>query len=224
MTSNVLLVVICRQAVAYRNRRVLRALYAERFDDLAFALGAESAPDPDYWNILSNWRPRLADNLCACCDPARGRHPAGVHCNQMLLVAAANAAEGYEFILFTEDDCLLSPRLDAGWVRQRCARVEALVPWIALRERDDASWVWTQHPTGYPAFDAVASRFDRERLLRHWEDYSRTPAPPLLYTPMISGYRDWLALRIDLLHRMVPDLEALADVWHEAAIPTALVH
>lgn len=227
-SDDVLLVLNCQQDLSYGNRHVLSALYGGRFPELAFAIGATCPPDVAFRNIATAWEPRLRENTCACCDLADGRHPAGIHVTQPRLVEVARAAEaeGFEYVVFAEDDCVLSPRLDPAEVRRRFAATgaEAIVPSLWFCDRDDDSWCWTRHPTGYPALDAVAERFDRRRLLRHWATFAGTPAPPVHYVPMFGGFVDWLAFRVDFLGRLVPDLHALADLWHETAIPTAILH
>jgi hypothetical protein len=228
-SDDVLLVLNCQQDLSYANRHVLRALYGDRFPELAFAIAATCAPDIAFRNIATAWEPRLRENICcACYDLADGRHPAGIHVTQPRLVevARAAAAEGFRYVVFADDDCILSPRLDPAEIRHRFAATgaEAIVPSLWFCDRDDDSWLWTRHPTGYPAFDAASARFDRHRLLRHWESFSGTKAPPVLYVPMFGGFVDWLAFRVDFLDRLVPDLLALADLWHETAIPTAILH
>ena len=42
--------------------------------------------------------------------------------------------------------------------------------------------------------------------------------------PLFSGYSDALAFRAEFLRSLAPELELLADVWMELAIPTAILH
>jgi hypothetical protein len=199
-------------------------MYGDRFPDIAFAVGETCERDDRCTNIVTRWRPRLVDHFCGACNPAYGPHPAGNLCFHPRLVEVAAAADGYEFVVFTEDDCVLAPRIDPTQIRRRCADMDAIVPFLSFCDRDDTSWVWTQHPTGYPAFDRVSDHFDRGRLLRHWAAFGGIPAPPVLYVPMFSGFVDFLVFRVDFIRRLVADLRVLEDVWHETAIPTAILH
>lgn len=226
MTADVLLVINCQEDRSYGNRRVLRAIYGDRFPHVLFAVGGGCVIDTDCPTIATAWRPRLLDNACACCDPRTDPHPAGRHATHPRLVDVARFARvhGFEIVVFAEDDCLLAPAIGPASIRARLDGLDALVPYVGFCDRDSTSWLWTRHATGYSAYDVVAPEFDRNRLLRHWSEFSGEPPPPVLYAPMFGGFVDVLAFRTDLLLRMVPDLLALQDVWHEAAIPTALMH
>jgi hypothetical protein len=70
----------------------------------------------------------------------------------------------------------------------------------------------------------VSHRFDRQRMLRHWAAYGGGPLPEDDRPPMFFGFCDWLVFRSTFFSRLVDDLRILRGVWHEAAIPTALVH
>jgi hypothetical protein len=182
--------------------------------------------DPEYPTIVTDWSPARRDNQCACCPASEpwGRHPAGIHHFHPRLVQIARYAQNFEFIVFVEDDCLLSPRIDPKWVRQRLADAEALIAYVDFCDRDDRRWSWGRHETGYEAFDPVSERFDRRRLLDHHADRTGLPAPPVAYVPLFSGYCDALAFRAGFLRQLASDLEALAEVWMELAIPTAILH
>lgn len=224
--DDVLLVVNCQRDASYGNRRLLTRLYGPRFGALVFSVGGGCAVDRDYPTIVTDWAPTLTDNQCAACPAGQdwGRHPAGIHHFHPRLVQIARIAEGYDYILFVEDDCLLSPRVDPSWVRRGLAEADALIAYVDSCDRDDRRWSWGRHPTGYEAFDRVADRFDRRRLLRHYAERTGLPAPPVSYVPLFSGYSDALAFRAGFLRQIADDLEALADVWMEVAIPTAILH
>nr|HLQ45282.1 hypothetical protein [Planctomycetaceae bacterium] len=64
---------------------------------------------------------------------------------------------------------------------------------------------------------------DAGQLLRNWRDHSGQAAPDQDWTPAFSGFVDCLILRRDFLQRMVPTLGLLREVWHELAIPTAVL-
>ena len=225
-TDSVLLVVNCQPPASYRNRRLLASLYGDRFPHVLFSVG-EDCPDEPGLACLATPRPLLPiDNLCACCDPASDPHPSGRHATHPRVVNIASYAvsRGFSVVLFVEDDCLLSPRLDPSSLLSRLAGLDALIPYLGFCDRESASWVWTRHPSGYPAYDASCRSLDRPRLLRNWSSYSGQVAPPIAYTPLFGGFVDVLAFRVDVLLRMVPDLLALLHVWHEAAIPSAMLH
>jgi hypothetical protein len=224
--NDVLLVVNCQRDASYGNRHVLTALYGDRFPEIAFTVGASCSIDNAFRTIVTDWEPSLVDNQCACCPASHpwGRHPAGLHHFHPRLARLASLLDDYNYLVFVEDDCILSPRVDPEWVRSRCSGVDALVVHLVFCDRDGRSWLWGRHPTGYEAFDRVAQRFDRRRLLRHYAELTGLPAPPVAYVPMYSACSDGYIFRTDLLRRMAPDLEALAEVWVEAAVPTALLH
>lgn len=223
---SVLLVLNCQADFSYGNRRTLARLYGDRFPDLLFTVGASCAIDPDFPTLATDWSPRLKHNLCACCDPSVDPHPSGRHATHPRLARVAEyaASRGFEAVVFAEDDCLLGPSVDRDSILARLERHDALVPHLGLCDRDDRAWVWTRHPTGYPAFDAASSTLDRPRMLRHYAAFSGGFAPPILAMPMFGGFVDMLVFRTELLLRMAPDLIALQDVWHEAAIPSALMN
>lgn len=224
--DDVLLVVNCQRAASYGNRRLLTSLYGPRFPSLLFSVGRDCEADPDYPTLATDWAPTRTDNQCAACPAGQpwGRHPAGIHHFHPRLVQIARLAEDYPFILFVEDDCLLAPRVDPAWVRKGLAGADALIAYVDYCDRDDRRWSWGRHPTGYEAFDRVADRFDRRRLLRHHAERTGLPAPPVSYVPLFSGYSDALAFRGEFLRRIADDLEALAEVWMEVAIPTVMLY
>jgi hypothetical protein len=225
----VALVVNCQLPRSYDNRRLLGALYGGRFPRMAFGVGPDVEPDPRFPTIVSRWRPRrYLHHQCGACPPDYWRHPAGVHQLHPRLVAIAesDALDGADWLLFVEDDCLLGPHVTPAGLAARAGDAEVVIPPLWFCDRDDDSWLWPAHPTGYAAFDedGVADRLDRDRLMAHWEAYSGRPAPPVLYTPLFGGFVDWILIRPALLRRMVPDLIAMAEVWHELAVPTAVLH
>jgi hypothetical protein len=224
-SGDVLLVLNCQPPIAYRNRRLLLDLYADRFPHVLFTVGPDCPADPSISTLATAWSPRLVENQCACCDPS-DRHPSGRHATHPRLVNVAKYAfsRGFSLVVFAEDDCLLSPRITPASILDRMSGLDALIPYLSLCDRDSEAWVWTRHATGYAALDAVSTGLDRARLLRHWSLFSGQPAPPIAYTPLFGSFADMLVFRVDLLLRMVPDLVLLQDVWHEAAIPTAMIH
>ena len=221
-----LLVVNCQEDRSYGNRQALRAIYRERFPHLLFAVGATCAIDPEFPTLATDWMPRLRDNVCACCDPSRDPHPAGRHATHPRLVGIAEYAHAndHDMIVFVEDDCLLGPSVCESRIRDRMRDRDALISYVGFCDRDSTKWIWTRHPTGYPAFDAAAQGFDRDRMRRNFAEFSGEPPLPVLYAPMFGSFADMLVFRTDLLMKMSPDLTALQDVWHEAAIPSALMH
>lgn len=227
------LAVNCQLPRSHGNRDVLRALYGDRFPRMAFCVGPDSAPDfhpdPECPTIQSPWRPsRFLQHQCGACPPEYSRHPAGVHLLHPRLVAIAESPliDDADWLLFVEDDCLLGPHVTPQTLATRAGDAEIVLPPLWFCDRDDDNWLWPSHPTGYAAFaeTGVADRIDRGRLLSHWETYSGHPAPPVLYTPLFGAFVDWILIRPALLRRLVPDLIALAEVWHELAIPTAVLH
>lgn len=127
-------------------------------------------------------------------------------------------------ILFTEDDCVISPSIDAEPVRQRCGGLDCILPPIWHCDRGNTDWVWTHHGTGYPAFDASSPTFDRGRMIVHWTDYGGGPLPEEKRPPMFYGFADWLLFRGSFFARLMGELRTLRDVWHEIAIPSAILH
>lgn len=225
--SSVLLVANCQLPQSGANRGLLRSLYGERFPNLAFCVGPEGDRAPD--TIVSPWRPtRLLHHQCGACPPEYSRHPAGIHQLHPRLVAIAESPliEGADWLLFVEDDCLLGPHVTPESLAAGAGNAEVVLSEVWLCDRDDDSWLWPWHPTGYEAFNApgVADRLDRERMLAHWGAHSGQPAPPVLYTPLFGAFVDWILIRPALLRRMAADLLAMAEVWHELAIPTAILH
>lgn len=199
MHETTLLAVNCQQDASYGNRRVLDRLYRGRFPHRLYAVGGTCAVDPDYPTVVTDWTPSL-QAACACCMDQR--HPAGRHNGHPRLAAVARHAEaaGHAFVAWAEDDCLLGPGLSAATIPGRMAGLDALTmgaPWPV--PRDDRSWVWTRHPAGYPALDA--SGFGGG---------------------MVATLMDCAVFRVAALARMAPDLLRLAEVWHEAAVATAL--
>lgn len=225
--DSIQLIVNCQLPRSRANRGLLRTLYGERFPNLAFCVGPEGDSEPD--TIVSPWRPtRYLHHQCGACPPEYSRHPAGIHHLHARLVAIAESPflARADWLLFVEDDCLIGPHVTPETLAENAGDAEVVLSPVWYCDRDDDSWLWPWHPTGYEAFNApgVADRFDRQRLLDHWEASSGQPAPPILYTPLFGAFVDWILIRPALLRRMVPDLLAMAEVWHELAIPTAIMH
>jgi hypothetical protein len=224
--DDVLLVVNCQRDASYGNRHLLTALYGGRFSEIVFTVGGTCPVDDAFRTIATSWEPALVHNQCACCpaDLPWGRHPAGLHHYHPRLARLAKEIPDYEYILFVEDDCVLAPWVDPDWVRRRCEAADALMVYLDFCDRDRQTWFWARHPAGYEAFDRVSSRFDRRLLLRHYAQVTGLAAPPVSYVPMFSAGSDGYVLRAELLRRMAADLEALAEVWVEAAMPTAILN
>jgi hypothetical protein len=140
------------------------------------------------------------------------------------LVEIARIEDDFEFVLFTEDDCLLSPALDAAAVRRRAADLDALTPPIFFCAREARDWTWAQHATGDPAYDAATRDWSRATLLRCWAAYGGQPLPDDHRLPMFFGFSDCLIFRFSFLRRLAADLARLLPVWHEAAIPSAVLY
>ncbi|MCY2992434.1 MAG: hypothetical protein NTY19_31825 [Planctomycetota bacterium] len=224
MSQRVLLVLNCAADASYANRSVLGTLYRGRFDRVAFAVSATCPLDAACWNIVASWSPPPDGPECICGTGVLGRHLALQHCFHPRLIDIAQTDEGFEFVVFTEDDCLLSPTIDAAAVRRRCAGLEALTPPIFYCSRETQDWVWAHHATGYPAYLAATRDWSREQLLRNWAGYGGQPlldAPP---QPMFFGFADCAVFRFSFLRRLASDLARLLSVWHEAAIPSAVLY
>ncbi|HVX14994.1 MAG TPA: hypothetical protein VHC22_27635 [Pirellulales bacterium] len=224
MPDDVLLVVNCQHEYCYANRHLLRELYSQNFANLVFAVSPLFELDPSYDHVVATWQCDPHKNRCTCIAPFYGEHSANVHCFHTRLLDVAKVADEAQFVVFVEDDCLLAPRMNPATIANLCAGFDALLPPVWLLPRDNTSWIWTRHDTGYPAFDAVAAGFDRQRLLSNWREYSGTEPPDVSYVPLMSAFVDAFVLRTDLLERMIDDLTRMREVWHEASIPTAVLH
>jgi hypothetical protein len=221
--GRVLLVVNFTLDATYRNRHLLATLYAGRFDGLLFSVSSTCVPDPAFVNCVQRWVPPFR-HPCLCGNPALGQHPSALHVSHPRLAEIVWLAREYEFLVITEDDCLLAPWLDAAAVRQRCAEVQAAMPEIYYCPRDHATWSWAQHPAGCAAVDAVADTLDFTRLRTHWLAYSDNALPPEEPRPVFSAFVDFLVFRTEFLRQIAGDLVRLREVWHEIAIPTAVLH
>lgn len=223
MAGRVLLIVNCALDSSYNNRHVLDAMYRDRFDELVFTVSATCGNDPRFPTIAQRWEPpRLP--ACICSNAELGEHGALRHSFHTRLLAAASLAADFDYVMFAEDDCVISPRWDSRTVRKRCEGWDALAPTIRPCRRDDTSWVWAQHGAGYPAFDAVADRLDHGQLAANWHRYGGMELEPAAEPIMFLGFCDWFIAGRSLFQRMIRDLEILQLLWHEAAIPTAMLH
>jgi hypothetical protein len=223
VSEGVLLVVNCALDSSYQNRHVLRELYGGRFERIVFTVSRRCAPDDAFPTVVQSWEPP-GEPACVCFNEELGPHGAIRHSFHPRLAEVAELVEGYDFLVFTEDDCVVSPYVSSDWVRERCGSLDCMAPPIWHCDRSNTDWVWTQHGTGYPAFDAASGRFDRRRLADHWTAYGGGPLPDEPGPPMFYGFCDWLVLRSEFFARLVGDLRVLRNVWHEAAIPTAILH
>lgn len=223
MAGGVLLIVNCALDSSYGNRRVLQAMYGDRFDGLVFTVSATCPVDPRFRTIAQSDSPPPRP-LCICCNDELGEHGALRHSFHWRLLAADPVAADYDFVLFTEDDCVISPHWDADRVRRCGEDSDALSPAIRPCSRDNPDWVWTRHAAGYPAFDAAAERLDHRRLASHWADYGGSSLLPAAEPVMFYGFCDFFVASRRIWRGLMQDLDALRQVWHEAAIPTSLLH
>jgi hypothetical protein len=223
MSGRVLLVINFATDFPYPNRHVLREMYAHRFDGLALSVSKTCPSDADFQHVVQSWQPSRFIH-CPCGNRELGEHSIHVHTFHSRLIDIAAAADGYEFVVFAEDDCILSPRLDAEHIRRRCQEYDALLSPIWPCYRDDPTWVWLHHESGYPEFDTVSERLDRQRLLSNWAAYSDIAAPDAPCVPMFFSFSDWLVFRVSFLQSILDDLRLFQDVWGESAIPTAILH
>ena len=223
MSDAVLLVVNCALDSSYENRHVLHPMYRDRFDRVLFTVSPTRRPDDGFDTVVQSWEPP-GTPACVCYNAELGPHGALRHSFHPRLVELAEIAAEFDFIVFTEDDCVISPSIDADSVRRRCGQWDCIVPPIWHCDRSHTDWVWTQHETGYPAFDAAGRHFDRGRMIANWTDYGGGPLPEEEGPPMFYGFTDWLVFRGEFFGRLMGDLRTLRDVWHEIAIPTAIVH
>lgn len=221
--GRVLLVVNFSLDATYRNRHLLAELYARRFDGMLFSVSSTCLADPAYANCVQSWVPPFR-YPCICGNPALGQHAAALHVSHPRLAELVWQAQEYEFLVITEDDCILAPWLDAAAVRQRCGEVDAAMPEIYYCPRDHATWSWAQHPAGCAAVDAVADELDFTRLRANWRAYSGRDVPPGGQRPVFSGFIDFLVFRTEFLRRVAGDFVRLREAWHEIAIPTAILH
>lgn len=223
MAGGVLLIVNCALDSSYGNRSVLQAMYGNRFDKLVFTVSATCPVDPHFPTIAQRDAPP-ARPLCICCNDELGEHGALRHSFHWRLLAADPIAADYDFVLFTEDDCVISPHWDADRVRRCGDDFDAVSPPLRPCRRDNLDWVWTQHPAGYPAFDAASERLNHRRLAAHWADYGKSSLPPTADPVMFYGFCDFFLATNRIWRGLMEDLGALRRVWHESAIPTALLH
>ena len=223
MSDAVLLVVNCALDSSYENRHVLDRMYRGRFDRVLFAVSPTCRPDEGFDTVVQSWEPP-GTPACVCYNAELGPHGALRHSFHPRLVELAEVAAEFDFVVFTEDDCVISPSVDADWVHQRCGESDCVVPPIWHCDRSNTGWVWTQHGAGYPAFDAVSRLFDRRRMISNWTAYGGGPLPEEDGPPMFFGFADWLVFGGAFFGRLVRDLRTLRGVWHEIAIPTAILH
>lgn len=223
--NQVLLVINCARDASYANRHVLSEIYAKQFDAIVFAISQSCVPDRNFSNVIQSWDHSPLTNHCPCGDRTLGHHSTFFHSFHPRLIDVADIVGDYKHVVFAEDDCLISPKINSATVAGICKGIDALLSPVEFCPRDDQSWVWTRHSTGYTALDRVASHFDSRRLLSNWERYrgyrieSRQGA-----APMFKAFVDWMIMESDFLRSLVDDLTNLQQVWHEAAIPTAVLH
>lgn len=224
MSAKVLLVVNCALDYSYANRHVLFELYRDRFDELVFAVSPSCDLDSRYRHVVQSWVPPPLEGLCWCADAPKFTHPALLHSFHPRLVDVAWMSHDFDYVLFTEDDCLLPPHSNSRSVHDACSGFDAVAPPIYYCPPDNEHWVWTPHPSVYPAFRRHQPVLNGERLRSNARIYGLDAIPPGDHCPMFNSFCDWLVFRRDFLQTLAGDLMLLRDVWHEAAIPTALLH
>ncbi len=223
MSGRVLLVINYSLDFPYSNRHLLHEMYAHKFDGFALSVSRTCPTDAEFQHIVQSWQPTRFIN-CPCGNRSLKTHSIHVHTFHSRLIDVAAFADGYEFVVFAEDDCILAPQLDAEQIRRRCEASDAILSPIRSCQRDDPDWIWASHQSGYPEYDTVSDQLDRQRLLANWAAYSNIAAPDDPRVPMFFGFCDWLVFRVSFLQSIVDDLRRLQDVWLEAAIPTAILH
>jgi hypothetical protein len=223
--TDVLLVINCQEDASYQNRQLLHSLYSDRFD-VAFLVNRSCPTDERYTTIVSDWQPAPLDpdNRCLCVNPSLGVHAIGVHTFHPRLKAVAETANRYEFVVFVEDDCLLSPRVNPVRIQQLCADYEALLLEIWLCDPVNAPWIWNPFAGRYSEREDVKKYFDVSRLRQHWRDFSGNILPDQSGVPMFAGFSDIFILRTSLLREIIADLPVSESMWHEIAIPTTILH
>jgi hypothetical protein len=223
MTQRVLLVVNCALDRSYENRHVLRALYDEQFDAFNLAVSQTCAIDPAYATIVQSWDINESQIPCPCGTEALGEHTTSIHSLHPRLIDIARHSEDFDYVVFAEDDCLIAPTIRSDWVVQQMAERDVYLPPIEFCPREHTTWVWTQHETGYPAYDRIAHRLTQKQLRDHWSQYSHEGLSHDERTPLFFGFVDFVIFRSEFLRDIASDLATLINVWHEVAIPTAVM-
>jgi hypothetical protein len=230
MSDNVLLVINCQEDTLYSHRHLIRNLYQSRFPRISFLVNPTCPLDHEYSNIVVRWTPPPFSPAreCSCRHRCPEPHTQDLHVRHPRLIDVADAATeaGVEAVLYSDTDCVFSPTLDATAIARRCRRFDAITPPIAHHPRGDRSWIWAHNDVGFPALDRMSRALDRQRLLDHWKALGGRLAgdDPDPLVPMFMGFADWLAFPTEVLQRVARDCLVLQQVWHEAAIPTAIVH
>jgi hypothetical protein len=223
--NRTLLVINCARDESYANRHVLSEIYASQFDQIAFAIGQSCVTDRNFDNIVQSWNHQSLTNICPCGDPTLANHTTYFHSFHTRLADAARITEGYDYVVFTEDDCLVSPKINSRTVVEICEDNDVVLSPLSIRPRDSKAWVWTNHSAGCAALDQVEADLDRQRLLHNWERYDCSGIGfPDDRLPIFSGFVDWMIVRSEFLRSLAGDLLLLRKVWHEIAIPTAVLH
>ncbi|MCH5376862.1 MAG: hypothetical protein JJ992_23085 [Planctomycetes bacterium] len=136
MAGGVLLIVNCALDSSYANRHVLTRMYGQRFDAIVFTVSATCTRDPRFPTIAQGWDPP-ARPQCICLSDELGEHGALRHSFHPRLLATATVAARYDYVMMTEDDCVISPHWDSHTVRSRCGGWDAISPPIQPCRRDD---------------------------------------------------------------------------------------
>lgn len=237
-----LMLVNVHDEIVWNFREHFEALYAARFPDIAYVLPANvgwwptDLPPGRIVLYATPEPPEAPSRPCLCANPAIGPHGCDRHAKHLRLAFALHRLRhhglslgDFEAVLWTEMDCLLRPDLDSESLANMLhgTRHRALFPGIKAIDRRDA-WPWTQHPAGYPAYDAAWSPGLAGWLADHWNDYllgnpgqSREISP--LIPTMFAGFSEWLLFKPTLAPLLAAHCQRLAACWHEIALPSALI-
>lgn len=220
---NTLLLIYFNYDEHYANRFVLSELYREQFANIGFLIHSSCTPDPRYRNFIAHWEaPELTEeNRCLHC----GIRPAQYHNMHPRLAEITPQLAEFDAVVFMHDDVLLSPRFSAKWVEQQLREYDALLMKVwDLDPVRDSWWVWTNHSSGYPGVEKVASHFDQRALASNWKQRTGTELSVGERALAFWGEMDLSVLRTSLIRAMVDDLRCLQGVWTEVAMPTAILH
>lgn len=223
MTARTRLIINCPHDASYRNRGLLRELYAARFEDVAFFVGPECATDPDFPTFVQTRElPRLPQD-CLCGSTAYGPHAVTRHITHPRLAEMAEAVSDCDYVVFLEDDCLLSPEISGASIDKRWPGCDIIMPPIQPCPRSHTEWVWTQHSSGYLAFDRAAREGITARTRENWRRYSAGGNCHLGGDGLFYAFVDCVIFRAETLCDLAPTFWKMREVWHEAAIPTAAI-
>jgi hypothetical protein len=224
MGERVMLLLDCRDAGAYGLRRELASLYAGRFDETWFLVGPGVEADPAFDTLVSTWEPPPVE-ACGC--GRGGPHPTSAHHVHVRLAGAAESVMRRSDYVAVVDAAALLP----GKKVSREGVLATLVPRnldaatgrIYLAPRDQEGYDWPRRPSGYPAFEASGVDFGTALIYDHFSAATGGPPVPLGYPPLFSCCLGCFYLKSTFLGVLAGDLEAMAGVWSELAVPTAIL-